>query len=482
MRMDEPENALPGDPEADDLIRQASSALARAGTDPAGCAAEASIWLDAADEKNLGIHQLDTVNFLRCIVMCLSGEFNAAYQRFRVANRDREVPTDWRGLAVAIYAKRTPIDGDARALQECNTAIEWVKQGETHDDQAAIMSNLYGHKAFHHLQLGQYQDAEASCKVALQTYPNYLGPLRILAYINLRNGQPESAIQYLSESIARRTEGPHFWDFANRGKAFLDVGNISAAFSDLTVALDLDPNNPTVLSNLGIAADAAGDTSAAWRFYAQALQQDYNWAPAHHNRGVLFYNLKEYGDADRAFSRAIQSESANPMLWFNRAVCRFEQQMYGEALADLGAAGERRHRSWELLYLMGMCKGRLGEYSSGLTLLRSIADNPLMPVSTLSMIWNNMGVMAQRNSDERTAHECFSKAAFVDPLNEQAITNIDRIEATMSGQELQPTEESIVSISVGPLPSILDNATPSDLLSAVSIVTNIASIGVALVL
>ena len=346
MRMDPPENAQLGDAGVEDLIRRAGSALERAAADPAGSAAEASTWLDTAAEEELGEQQLDTVNYLRCVVMCLSGEFNAAYQLFTVANGKREVPTNWRGLAVAIYAKRTPMHGYAHALQECNTAITWVKEDETHGDRAAIMSNLYGHKAFYHLALGQYRDAEASCKVAMRLYPDYLGPLRILAYINLQTGDTESAIQYLSESIARRTEGPHFWDFANRGKAFLDVGNIPAAISDLNQALELNPDNPTVLSNLGIAADEARDTSAAWRFYARALQQDYNWAPAHHNRGVLFYNQKEYGDADRAFTRAIQSEPANPMLWFNRGVCRFEQRMYGEALADLSVAGQRGYRSW----------------------------------------------------------------------------------------------------------------------------------------
>ena len=284
----------------------------------------------------------------------------------------------------------------------------------------------------------------------MQLYPDYLGSYRILASIELQRGQAESAIRYLSESIVRRTGGPSFWDLANRGKAFLDTGAVPAAIQDLKRALELDLYSPAVLSNLGIAMQEVGETSEAWRFYARALQLDHNWAPAHHNRGVLFYNQKDFEDADRAFTSALHSEPNNPMLWFHRGACRFELEMYGEALADLGLAGRLGYRSWELNYLMGMCHGRLKEYSTGLALLKSVADNQFIPPSILSMIWNNLGVMSHLADDERSAHQCFNKAVFVDSLNRQASMNIDRIETTMSGQDLQPTEETPVGIEVGP--------------------------------
>ena len=284
----------------------------------------------------------------------------------------------------------------------------------------------------------------------MQLYPDYLGSYRILASIELQRGQAESAIRYLSESIVRRTGGPSFWDLANRGKAFLDTGAVPAAIQDLKHALELDLYSPAVLSNLGIAMQEVGETSEAWRFYARALQLDHNWAPAHHNRGVLFYNQKDFEDADRAFTSALHSEPNNPMLWFHRGACRFELEMYGEALADLGLAGRLGYRSWELNYLMGMCHGRLKEYSTGLALLKSVADNQFIPPSILSMIWNNLGVMSHLADDERSAHQCFNKAVFVDSLNRQASMNIDRIETTMSGQDLQPTEETPVGIEVGP--------------------------------
>ena len=263
-------------------------------------------------------------------------------------------------------------------------------------------------------------------------------------------------------------------------KAFLDIQDASAAFSDLEQALKCEPDSPTVLSNLGIAVDMMGRTSEAWALYSKALQVDFNWAPAHHNRGVLFFQLHEYDDAVRAFNRAVHSEPDNSLLYFNRGVCLFEMQMYGEALSDLMRAEVLGHRSWELVYLTGMCRARLNEFTTGMNLLQRLVDDPFLPSKTVSMIWNNIGVIAHKMGDLRRAHQCFAKAAVVDPLNSQAMENVDRIKETMSDQELRATEESVVDISIGPMSGFLSSTSPSELLTAVNVATSLASIGIAL--
>ena len=58
------------------------------------------------------------------------------------------------------------------------------------------------------------------------------------------SGEYDRAIEYLSKVIAIRTEGPHFWDYANRGSAFLETGNLQEAFKDFRTALELQPGKP----------------------------------------------------------------------------------------------------------------------------------------------------------------------------------------------------------------------------------------------
>ena len=248
------------------------------------------------------------MHFAQCMVHCINHEYDAAYEVVKAVPHFGKATPDWRRLTTLVYLRRFPSDGYGQALDECNDVIAWTKQDAKGQDSHELLANLYGRKAFYHLNLNQYYDAEASCKIALDLYRGYLAPYRLMASISLRRGQPERVIEYLSESIARRSDGPHFWDYANRGKAFLDINDIRSAIADLNTAHQLNPQEPTVISNLGIAEDMQGNETGAWRLYGLALQLNYNWAPAHHNRGVMFFRLKQHTDAENCFTRAIRSE------------------------------------------------------------------------------------------------------------------------------------------------------------------------------
>ena len=80
-----------------------------------------------------------------------------------------------------------------------------------------------------------------AAKSPLIYFQSTLAPLRIMAEIKLKEGDYERAIKYLSKVIAIRTEGPYFWDYANRGTAFLETGNLREALRDLGTAHVLEP-------------------------------------------------------------------------------------------------------------------------------------------------------------------------------------------------------------------------------------------------
>ena len=467
--------ALPAQHGPDDLIRQAGEALLAESRD----IPTAMQWLEAAATMPLDERQEDLLNFCRCTALCLAEDFEEAYKQFTVVHRDREVPESWRFLGSVVYLKKAPGDDPTLTLKEIETAIQWAKDQDGFHQRDALIANLYGHKAFWHLRHEQEHDAEACCKIAMNLHPDYIAPLSIMAEISFRRRRPEDAIGYLSESIARRTDSPRLFDYANRGKALLDMGNPAAAFRDLSHALSLEPGNATVLTNLGIAADEMGDTSTAWRMYNAALREDIGWAAAYHNRAVLWYREDDYAKADRDFTNAVTREPGNGLLWFNRGVCRFQRRMYGECLADLAEAYQRGYRAWELRYLSGMCKGYLQEHATGMSMLKSVVDQyQALPNAVQSMVWNNIGAIAHRKGDHRTAHECFLKAFSIDPLNEQADANIDRVGETMSGQDELPIVENTVGIPVERLllPSSLDDIRWSDVASYAGLATSIAGL------
>ena len=339
-----------------------------------------------------------------------------------------------------------------------------------------IKAILYGRKAFCHLKLSQYADTVACCNIASGLLPEHLAPLRIMSEIMMRQGDHEAAIEYLSLAIANRLQGPHFWDYANRGNAFLETGNVKDAISDLAIALKLEPNSPVVLSNLGLAMNQMNETTKAWRFYSQALMSDFYWVPAHNNRGTLFFEEGNYSAAEREFSTAIQLDPDNATLRFNRGVSRFEQEMYGECLLDISAAAQLGNHSWETRYISGMCKGRLKEYSTATAILKSLVLDPGLDRKTSSLVWNNMGVMEHRADNLETAHKCFSEAVSENPLNDQAQANLGKLESTMSGAGLQATGEEPLEIFPRTTTSNVLGLNPSDVLTTMNIATTLFSL------
>ena len=214
------------------------------------------------------------------------------------------------------------------------------------------------------------------------------------------------------------------------------------------MALALCPGHAAVLNNLGIVIDRSGDESGALRLYGQAMLSDFNWAPAHNNRGVVFHRRREYDVAEDAVNKAVEIEPTNPMLRFNRSVVRFDNRQYGEALRDAEMAIRLGAHYWECRYILAMCMAQFREYSGAMIILRDLALSEGARSADVSILWNNLGVMAYKKEDYRTAHECFSLAISSNPINGQAIQNVDRMEAIMSGQNAQGPESETLDIAL----------------------------------
>lgn len=149
--------------------------------------------------------------------------------------------------------------------------------------------------------------------------------------------------------------------------------------------------------------------------------------------------------------------------------------MYGECLSDIGISIRLGNQAWEARYIMGMCKGRLKEYSTAIAILQNLVLRSNLDREDDSLIWNNIGVMEHRMDRLETAHSCFLASADENPLNEQAQANIGRIKATMSGTSLQPTEESEAEIAPKATTGSLLGLTRSEIFNTVNIASSLAS-------
>ena len=463
------------------FIRDALTALNKAISIPqaeepiAGHIGEARSWLEAALLAKPSEEEKDQIHLWQCWMLCLTSDYDEAYELFQRVNLGRETPTTWQEIGAFIYAKMILPTDLAKGLEEYDQVLNWAVFSERKTDLAAIKAILYGRKAFYHLKMTRYADAIACCEISSELLPEHLAPLRIMAEIKLSRGEYENAIEYLSRAIALRTEGPHFWDYANRGSAFLETSHVQAAFRDLSTALELEPQNHVVLSNLGMAYEQIKNTREAWRHYSLALRSYFHSVPAHNNRGTLFFSERDFRQAEIEFSTAVQLEPGNALLWFNRGLARFEMQMYGECLSDMAMSIQVGNKTWEAAYVWGMCKGRLKEYSTAIAILRNLVLKSSLDREDNSLIWNNIGVMEHRMDRLETAHRCFLEATGENPLNDQAQANVEKIESTMSGETLLGTEESTVEITPRVTTGNPLSLTQSDLINTVSIAANMAA-------
>jgi tetratricopeptide (TPR) repeat protein len=106
------------------------------------------------------------------------------------------------------------------------------------------------------------------------------------------------AIQYLPRSAAALN---------GRGECALELNQIDAAAADFAQALELDPTNPVVLSNLGhIMANYTRDPQSAIRRLDDALAQNDKDARAFRDRGYAHALLRNFKAAEADLAKAAE--------------------------------------------------------------------------------------------------------------------------------------------------------------------------------
>ncbi len=105
-------------------------------------------------------------------------------------------------------------------------------------------------------------------------------------------------------------------------------------------ALEIDPENVTVLNSRGIAYGNKGDDERALADYDSCLKLRPNFASAHNNRGIIFMRKGDFEQAYNEFSDAIRlNVPQNRFInLYNRGRVQTLRKQYDSALADFAQA------------------------------------------------------------------------------------------------------------------------------------------------
>jgi len=96
-------------------------------------------------------------------------------------------------------------------------------------------------------------------------------------------------------------------------------------------ALILEPENPLLWLNLGIAQQKTGEYTEAIESFQRSIMIDDSLTEAWHSIGLIYYELNEFELAQSCYISALSHNDNDPKIWNNLGVVYFNQNNFEEA-------------------------------------------------------------------------------------------------------------------------------------------------------
>ena len=142
------------------------------------------------------------------------------------------------------------------------------------------------------------------------------------------------------------------------GTLFLQENNFINAIHHLSIALDLEKNEPQTLMNLGIAYKENGQYNLAEKYLKLALRSNFNLSNVHNNLGNLYLRTKKLSEALYFFKLALQEDPKNYAIYLNMSDCYYQMSLVEEAMNVLSKIPEKniffisaKERLFNILFL-----------------------------------------------------------------------------------------------------------------------------------
>ncbi|XP_065913269.1 Bardet-Biedl syndrome 4 protein-like [Dysidea avara] len=198
---------------------------------------------------------------------------------------------------------------------------------------------------------------------------------------------------------------------------YMELGRVHLLKKDVTSALTVykravshSPENPEVLSTLGLLYLEQGQPQKAFECLGSALTYD----PSN-NKAILAAGcmMQTHGDYDVALSKyrvAAINSPESPQLWNNIAMCFFGKKKYVAAISCLKRANYLAPFEWEILYNLGLVHLTMQQYASSFHFFRAAtAQNP-----KCAKLYMLLGVTLTHLEDHDAARQSYEQALSLD--------------------------------------------------------------------
>ncbi|MDR1955583.1 MAG: tetratricopeptide repeat protein [Treponema sp.] len=115
------------------------------------------------------------------------------------------------------------------------------------------------------------------------------------------------------------------------GIALTEANRPNEAISLFRKALIMEPENPLLWLNLGIAQQRTGDYEDALHSFERAVYIEDTLAEAWDAMGLIYYELERFDLSETCYHSALERNEGTPKTWNNLGVLYFTEGSYEEA-------------------------------------------------------------------------------------------------------------------------------------------------------
>jgi len=117
----------------------------------------------------------------------------------------------------------------------------------------------------------------------------------------------------------------------NSAVALTEANKPFEAISLFQEALTLDPENPMLWLNMGIAQQKTGEYAEAIDSFRKCLLIDDDLIEAWYSLGLIYYEKNDFDLAEQCYLSALSRNSNDPKTWNNLGVLYFNRNSFEEA-------------------------------------------------------------------------------------------------------------------------------------------------------
>lgn len=211
----------------------------------------------------------------------------------------------------------------------------------------------------------------------------------------------------------------HEVSFIMLGKIYLLERDINAAIDTYRSAVEYSPENPDLLTTLGLLYMQVNQFQKAFENLGNAMTFDPSHTKAIMAAGSMMQNHADYDVAITKYRIAAANIPESPPLWNNIGMCFFGKKKYVAAISCLKRANYLAPFEWKILYNLGLVHLTMQQYASSFNFI-SAAINLKSDMAQLYML---LAISLTHLDDPEDAAQSYEHALKLDDKDPAILLN-----------------------------------------------------------